>query len=148
MLIFNLKRLSSDSFVFILVLYKQFYRIKIVDSRRIPSSVQKSEQLTRTFIYNVFCRVFVNRSLHLEKIKFYGFDMDYTLAEYKSPEFEVRAAVELHLLAPLPSDQQVTVPMGLHQPQMELFVPDESLLRFALPKNIFHSAKRVNFYLG
>lgn len=34
-------------------------------------------------------RVFVNRSLHLEKIKFYGFDMDYTLAEYKSPEFEI-----------------------------------------------------------
>merc|ERR1712226_1545389 len=33
-------------------------------------------------------RVFVNRSLHLEKIKFYGFDMDYTLAEYKSPEYE------------------------------------------------------------
>ena len=37
-----------------------------------------------------FPRVFVNRSLHLEKIKFYGFDMDYTLAEYKSPEYEVR----------------------------------------------------------
>ena len=34
-------------------------------------------------------RVFVNRSLHLEKIKYYGFDMDYTLAEYKSPELEV-----------------------------------------------------------
>lgn len=33
-------------------------------------------------------RIFVNRSLTLEKIKFYGFDMDYTLAEYKSPEFE------------------------------------------------------------
>ncbi|XP_014233853.1 cytosolic purine 5'-nucleotidase isoform X1 [Trichogramma pretiosum] len=33
-------------------------------------------------------RVFVNRSLHLENIKFYGFDMDYTLAEYKSPEYE------------------------------------------------------------
>lgn len=33
-------------------------------------------------------RVFVNRSLHMEKIKFYGFDMDYTLAEYKSPQFE------------------------------------------------------------
>ena len=31
-------------------------------------------------------RIFVNRSLTLEKIKFYGFDMDYTLAEYKSPE--------------------------------------------------------------
>jgi len=25
-------------------------------------------------------RVFVNRSLHMKKIKFFGFDMDYTLA--------------------------------------------------------------------
>jgi len=33
-------------------------------------------------------RIFVNRSLTLEKIKFYGFDMDYTLAEYKSQEYE------------------------------------------------------------
>ncbi|XP_041368977.1 cytosolic purine 5'-nucleotidase-like [Gigantopelta aegis] len=33
-------------------------------------------------------RVFVNRSLMLENIKFYGFDMDYTLAVYKSPEYE------------------------------------------------------------
>ncbi|CAG0915550.1 unnamed protein product [Notodromas monacha] len=33
-------------------------------------------------------RVFVNRSLHLEKIRFVGFDMDYTLAVYKSPEYE------------------------------------------------------------
>ena len=32
--------------------------------------------------------IFVNRSLYLEKIKYYGFDMDYTLAEYKSPEYE------------------------------------------------------------
>ncbi|KAL1505223.1 hypothetical protein ABEB36_004837 [Hypothenemus hampei] len=32
--------------------------------------------------------IFVNRSLHLENIKFYGFDMDYTLAEYKSPHYE------------------------------------------------------------
>nr|CAD7456124.1 unnamed protein product [Timema tahoe] len=32
--------------------------------------------------------IFVNRSLHLENIKFYGFDMDYTLAEYKSPQYE------------------------------------------------------------
>ena len=37
----------------------------------------------------VFSRVFVNRSLHMEKIKFFGFDMDYTLAEYKSPQFEI-----------------------------------------------------------
>ncbi|XP_077099099.1 5'-nucleotidase, cytosolic II, like 1 isoform X2 [Siphateles boraxobius] len=33
-------------------------------------------------------RVFVNRSLTLENIKCYGFDMDYTLAVYKSPEYE------------------------------------------------------------
>ncbi|KAJ9595418.1 hypothetical protein L9F63_013402, partial [Diploptera punctata] len=33
-------------------------------------------------------QIFVNRSLHLENIKFYGFDMDYTLAEYKSPQYE------------------------------------------------------------
>lgn len=33
-------------------------------------------------------RIFVNRSLHLENIKFYGFDMDYTLAEYNSPDYE------------------------------------------------------------
>jgi len=26
--------------------------------------------------------------MHLEKIKFFGFDMDYTLAEYKKPDFE------------------------------------------------------------
>ena len=41
-----------------------------------------------TVIFEIF-RIFVNRSLHLEKIKFFGFDMDYTLAEYKSPEYEV-----------------------------------------------------------
>ncbi|KAK7479254.1 hypothetical protein BaRGS_00029502, partial [Batillaria attramentaria] len=33
-------------------------------------------------------RVFVNRSLMLEKVGFYGFDMDYTLAVYKSPDYE------------------------------------------------------------
>ncbi|XP_041441116.1 5'-nucleotidase domain containing 4 isoform X1 [Xenopus laevis] len=33
-------------------------------------------------------RVFVNRSLALEKIKCYGFDMDYTLAMYSSPDHE------------------------------------------------------------
>ncbi|XP_031622776.1 cytosolic purine 5'-nucleotidase isoform X2 [Contarinia nasturtii] len=33
-------------------------------------------------------RIFVNRSLHMENIKFFGFDMDYTLAEYKSPQLE------------------------------------------------------------
>lgn len=36
-------------------------------------------------------RIFVNRSLHLDKIKFFGFDMDYTLAEYNSPQYEALA---------------------------------------------------------
>jgi 5'-nucleotidase len=46
------------------------------------------------------CRIFVNRSLTLEKIKFYGFDMDYTLAEYKSPEVRAVRASPTH---PYPS---------------------------------------------
>uniref|UniRef100_A0A7E4VNK2 Cytosolic purine 5'-nucleotidase n=1 Tax=Panagrellus redivivus TaxID=6233 RepID=A0A7E4VNK2_PANRE len=33
-------------------------------------------------------RIFVGRSLRLEKIKFFGFDMDYTLVNYKSPAYE------------------------------------------------------------
>lgn len=34
--------------------------------------------------------VFVNRSLMLEKVKFYGFDMDYTLAcEYTDQTFRL-----------------------------------------------------------
>eukprot|EP00794_Sanderia_malayensis_P011118 gene11118-12288_t len=34
-------------------------------------------------------RIFVNRSLSLNNIKFFGFDMDYTLAVYKSPAYEI-----------------------------------------------------------
>lgn len=34
-------------------------------------------------------KIFVNRSLTLENIKCYGFDMDYTLAIYKSPDYEI-----------------------------------------------------------
>ncbi|XP_075766740.1 cytosolic purine 5'-nucleotidase-like isoform X3 [Pelodiscus sinensis] len=33
-------------------------------------------------------RIFVNRSLALGKIRCFGFDMDYTLAMYKSPDYE------------------------------------------------------------
>ncbi|XP_033103068.1 cytosolic purine 5'-nucleotidase-like [Anneissia japonica] len=33
-------------------------------------------------------RIFVNRSLSLDKIKFFGFDLDHTLAVYKSPQYE------------------------------------------------------------
>ena len=38
--------------------------------------------------------------------------------------------------------------MGLHQPQMAALVPDDSLLCFELPKNIFYQGKRVFFHLG
>ncbi|KAL3068995.1 hypothetical protein niasHS_015710 [Heterodera schachtii] len=33
-------------------------------------------------------KIFVNRTVHLEKIELFGFDMDYTLAEYISPTME------------------------------------------------------------
>ncbi|VDO04734.1 unnamed protein product [Rodentolepis nana] len=36
-------------------------------------------------------RIFVNRSLRLDKIRYFGFDMDYTLATYKSPQYEALA---------------------------------------------------------
>nr|XP_044628779.1 5'-nucleotidase domain-containing protein 4 isoform X6 [Equus asinus] len=36
-------------------------------------------------------RIFVNRSLALGKIRCFGFDMDYTLAAYKSPAYEALA---------------------------------------------------------
>ena len=49
----------------------------------LTTQYQYTEEVTCSFL-----RIFVNRSLTLEKIKFYGFDMDYTLAEYKSPEYE------------------------------------------------------------
>ena len=38
--------------------------------------------------------------------------------------------------------------MGLHQPLMAALDPDDRLLHFALPKNIYHQAKRVFFYPG
>ncbi|XP_053318794.1 cytosolic purine 5'-nucleotidase-like [Spea bombifrons] len=42
----------------------------------------------RTLKRDYHHRVFVNRSLALEKIKCFGFDMDYTLAMYRSPDYE------------------------------------------------------------
>ena len=44
-------------------------------------------------------RVFVNRSLQMQKIKYIGFDMDYTLAEYQSAAYEQLAFD--HILARL-----------------------------------------------
>ncbi|XP_072311472.1 5'-nucleotidase, cytosolic II, like 1 [Eucyclogobius newberryi] len=51
----------------------------------IDVSVSPEEHRTKR-IYQQ--KIFVNRSLTLENIKCYGFDMDYTLAIYKSPDFE------------------------------------------------------------
>jgi len=52
------------------------------------SESSTSRSLPKKFYREAPHRIFVNRSLHLEHIKFYGFDMDYTLAEYKSPQCE------------------------------------------------------------
>uniref|UniRef100_A0A8C8IDT3 5'-nucleotidase, cytosolic II, like 1 n=1 Tax=Oncorhynchus tshawytscha TaxID=74940 RepID=A0A8C8IDT3_ONCTS len=46
----------------------------------------RKHQLSVLFSFDY--RVFVNRSVTLENIKCYGFDMDYTLAAYKSPDYE------------------------------------------------------------
>lgn len=60
-----------------------------VDEDRTDSFVNNSKH----YIYRREAqqRVFVNRSLYLDKINFFGFDMDYTLAVYKSPEYECMA---------------------------------------------------------
>ncbi|RZF34147.1 hypothetical protein LSTR_LSTR003557, partial [Laodelphax striatellus] len=47
-----------------------------------------SSALDKKYYRETAHRIFVNRRLHLENIKFYGFDMDYTLAKYKSPQYE------------------------------------------------------------
>ncbi|XP_063906205.1 cytosolic purine 5'-nucleotidase isoform X2 [Zophobas morio] len=52
-------------------------------------STFNTQHSSKKFYRHASHRIFVNRSLHLENIKFYGFDMDYTLAEYKSPEYEI-----------------------------------------------------------
>ncbi|XP_017782621.1 PREDICTED: cytosolic purine 5'-nucleotidase isoform X2 [Nicrophorus vespilloides] len=58
------------------------YSLDVVDGK-------KQDATTKKWYRSAPHRIFVNRSLHLENIKFYGFDMDYTLAEYKSPEYEI-----------------------------------------------------------
>lgn len=40
------------------------------------------------FKRDIYKRIFVNRDLRLDRITFFGFDMDYTLAIYNSPDFE------------------------------------------------------------
>uniref|UniRef100_A0A8C7YNP6 5'-nucleotidase, cytosolic II, like 1 n=1 Tax=Oryzias sinensis TaxID=183150 RepID=A0A8C7YNP6_9TELE len=50
--------------------------------------INKHCQKRVTNFFNPFFKIFVNRSLTLENIKCYGFDMDYTLVAYKSPDYE------------------------------------------------------------
>ncbi|XP_018650583.1 putative cytosolic purine 5-nucleotidase [Schistosoma mansoni] len=50
-------------------------------------SIRVHKRETKHRMYHCY-RIFVNRSLQLDKIKFFGFDMDYTLAQYKSPQYE------------------------------------------------------------
>ncbi|XP_040201925.1 cytosolic purine 5'-nucleotidase-like isoform X1 [Rana temporaria] len=52
------------------------------------SSIDPSNIDLRTLKRDYHHRIFVNRSLSLEKIKCFGFDMDYTLAMYRSPDYE------------------------------------------------------------
>ncbi|XP_026733601.1 cytosolic purine 5'-nucleotidase isoform X2 [Trichoplusia ni] len=51
-------------------------------------SQEKKKLTSKKYYRRAEHRIFVNRSLHLENVQFYGFDMDYTLAEYKSPQYE------------------------------------------------------------
>ncbi|KAM7369078.1 hypothetical protein PAMP_013375 [Pampus punctatissimus] len=57
-------------------------RLKTMDA---DSSISSGEPKVKRGIDQ---KVFVNRSLTLENIRCYGFDMDYTLAMYKSPDYE------------------------------------------------------------
>jgi len=75
---------------------RQVEVIESLDQLSFPPSDEELSKL-RSFAPNElpqkyqrenFSRVFVNRSLRLDRIKWIGFDMDYTLAVYKEPVFE------------------------------------------------------------
>ena len=65
-----------------------YLETKYENKTRTRSSVIDRVKIKQRNSIFFFLRIFVNRSLQLDRIKFYGFDMDYTLALYKSPEFE------------------------------------------------------------
>ncbi|KRZ68133.1 Cytosolic purine 5'-nucleotidase [Trichinella papuae] len=77
------------------LMHSKFYRfhraseISVVFVHGIFKSVAMENTMVKKYHRDPGKRVFVNRSLELEKIKFFGFDMDYTLAVYKSPEYEI-----------------------------------------------------------
>ncbi|XP_043660676.1 cytosolic purine 5'-nucleotidase isoform X1 [Drosophila teissieri] len=64
------------------------YQCEMSDSAPNTPGPSSASALPKKYYRHAAHRVFVNRSLHLENIKYYGFDMDYTLAEYKSPQYE------------------------------------------------------------
>ncbi|XP_032580110.1 cytosolic purine 5'-nucleotidase isoform X1 [Drosophila sechellia] len=64
------------------------YQCEMSDSAPNTPGPCSTSALPKKYYRHAAHRVFVNRSLHLENIKYYGFDMDYTLAEYKSPQYE------------------------------------------------------------
>ncbi|XP_002101604.2 cytosolic purine 5'-nucleotidase isoform X1 [Drosophila yakuba] len=64
------------------------YQCEMSDSGPNTPGPSSASALPKKYYRHAAHRVFVNRSLHLENIKYYGFDMDYTLAEYKSPQYE------------------------------------------------------------
>nr|NP_728163.2 5' nucleotidase B, isoform H [Drosophila melanogaster]NP_996510.2 5' nucleotidase B, isoform G [Drosophila melanogaster]AAF48832.3 5' nucleotidase B, isoform H [Drosophila melanogaster]AAS65404.2 5' nucleotidase B, isoform G [Drosophila melanogaster] len=64
------------------------YQCEMSDSAPNTPGPCSTSALPKKYYRYAAHRVFVNRSLHLENIKYYGFDMDYTLAEYKSPQYE------------------------------------------------------------
>ncbi|VDK75659.1 unnamed protein product [Onchocerca ochengi] len=53
------------------------------------SRLTRHYALSKVKIGTLIRLVFVNRSLRMEKIRFFGFDMDYTLAVYRSPDLEI-----------------------------------------------------------
>ncbi|XP_002741392.1 cytosolic purine 5'-nucleotidase-like [Saccoglossus kowalevskii] len=63
------------------------YDSSVMDNNR-PTMTYSDGTTAKRFRRDPAHRVFVNRSLGLEKIKYFGFDMDYTLAVYKSPQYE------------------------------------------------------------
>ncbi|XP_019795475.1 cytosolic purine 5'-nucleotidase isoform X1 [Orcinus orca] len=59
---------------------------RLQNAADMPANMDK--HFLKKYRREAYHRVFVNRSLAMEKIKCFGFDMDYTLAVYKSPEYE------------------------------------------------------------
>ncbi|KRZ09490.1 Cytosolic purine 5'-nucleotidase, partial [Trichinella zimbabwensis] len=85
-------RTNLSFYIFCRNTFYRFHRaseISVVFVHGIFKSVAMENSMVKKYHRDPGKRVFVNRSLELEKIKFFGFDMDYTLAVYKSPEYEI-----------------------------------------------------------